>query len=165
MGRLPWVAVVGLSASAGLGCTPQLGDAPFLCNPGTPKCPEGYICKSSGGQQICVRPSAVGKPRPKPSTDGGTSAGTDGSKRTDVGASGSDSQLPPWFDGGSSKLDQSVLPRDSTAPAGDSGGPRVGCKTNAECKQKDPANPCCCKVPLIPFVWDCFPLCLDPICF
>jgi hypothetical protein len=38
--------------------TPDLGIAPFLCNPGYPPCPEGYQCVTSGGRDICLREGA-----------------------------------------------------------------------------------------------------------
>jgi hypothetical protein len=34
------------------GCaTPDLGNAPFLCNKGDPECPDGYVCEN----KVCVR--------------------------------------------------------------------------------------------------------------
>ncbi|MCA9665647.1 MAG: hypothetical protein KC503_08665 [Myxococcales bacterium] len=34
------------------GCSPDLGDAPFLCNPGSPRCPTGYTCNAAN---VCVK--------------------------------------------------------------------------------------------------------------
>jgi len=47
----PIVLIVAL-LSALPGCpAPDLGDAPFLCNNGEPRCPEGYECRG----KVCVR--------------------------------------------------------------------------------------------------------------
>ncbi len=45
----------------GVGCSlePNLGDAPFFCNNGTPQCPNGYVCMSTGGgQPVCMAESS-----------------------------------------------------------------------------------------------------------
>ena len=34
------------------GCQPSLGDAPFLCHEGNPKCPDGYTCNKAN---ICLK--------------------------------------------------------------------------------------------------------------
>ena len=39
----------------GLGCTPQLGETPFYCNKGVPKCPDGYSCEEDQGFDVCSR--------------------------------------------------------------------------------------------------------------
>ncbi len=71
------------------GCSPMdLGEAPFLCNNGTPKCPEGYIC--SGG--ACVREGSSYTP-----SDGG------GSKKDGPGGK---------KDGPGSKKDGPVINKD-----------------------------------------------------
>lgn len=55
----PWprrCAVLAALAAALGGCAdPELGDAPFLCNPGNPSCPDGYACATVGGRRVCVR--------------------------------------------------------------------------------------------------------------
>ncbi len=50
--------LLGLSLALG-GCNgfePKLGDIPFKCGNSEPKCPEGYVCRTSGGSSICVKP-------------------------------------------------------------------------------------------------------------
>lgn len=42
----------GLVAALMVGCAPDLGDAPFICNAGNPRCPDGYVCNSA---KLCVR--------------------------------------------------------------------------------------------------------------
>lgn len=50
------LALVSASVLAlAYGCTPDLGDAPFLCNPGSPRCPTGYTCNAAN---VCVRDGA-----------------------------------------------------------------------------------------------------------
>lgn len=50
---LPTLLASGLlvAAFAAGGCSPELGDAPFFCNPGAPRCPSGYICNAAN---ICI---------------------------------------------------------------------------------------------------------------
>lgn len=52
MRRLLWTILGLISFCLAAGCTPDLGDAPFLCNAGSPKCPAGYTCNESSN--ICV---------------------------------------------------------------------------------------------------------------
>ncbi|MCC6750914.1 MAG: hypothetical protein IT371_24870 [Deltaproteobacteria bacterium] len=77
-----WYFVAALCAGAA-GCGINLGDAPFLCNRGSPQCPDGYECNKAN---VCVRegtcPQGVAGCEPKPDTgsvkpDGGS--GQDGS--------------------------------------------------------------------------------------
>ena len=42
---------LGLLAAGFCGCGLDLGDAPFKCNKGNPKCPDGYECKND----FCMR--------------------------------------------------------------------------------------------------------------
>ncbi len=63
------VAVALLCAAGATGCGDlDLGDAPFRCNEGKPKCPEGYECKNG----VCVRegpcpwPAVPSCPAPPP---------------------------------------------------------------------------------------------------
>ncbi|MBW2734171.1 MAG: hypothetical protein JRH20_17415 [Deltaproteobacteria bacterium] len=44
------LVLFGLTLAAG-SCSPNLGDAPFFCNPGNPHCPDGYQCN---GANVCV---------------------------------------------------------------------------------------------------------------
>jgi hypothetical protein len=67
----------------------ELGKAPFLCNNGSPKCPEGYSCHLQGGRNVCIKdgepvPDAGivvdqrlvdGPPRPDGAADGGADKG------------------------------------------------------------------------------------------
>lgn len=61
----------GLVVAAFCGCGMDLGDAPFKCNKGNPKCPDGYECKND----FCMR-EGVCLPKLDPSCpsppDGGT---------------------------------------------------------------------------------------------
>lgn len=45
------VAIVGILGLFGVACSPDLGQAPFKCNTGFPKCPDGYQCNPA---HICV---------------------------------------------------------------------------------------------------------------
>ena len=61
-----------LAALFGLvGCVElDLGSTPFFCNNGTPPCPYGYTCVTSGNKRICVKEGL-----PPPKLDGMASAG------------------------------------------------------------------------------------------
>jgi hypothetical protein len=50
----------------GTACQLDLGPSPFLCNNGSPTCPEGYACLAVGKQQLCVREGST----PPTLTDG-----------------------------------------------------------------------------------------------
>ena len=67
-------AVAALLVGAG-GCSLDLGEIPFVCNPGEPKCPEGYTCTDN----VCHRedecPASI-KSCPRP--DSGGSSGDKG---------------------------------------------------------------------------------------
>ena len=93
---VPWILSLALCLMmlAGGGCSMDLGDAPFKCNPGNPKCPDGYDCKYGAcvREGTCPYPTVVGCPPPP---DGGGSnnkaprgkfcnglQNTDGSKMT-----------------------------------------------------------------------------------
>ncbi len=52
-----WAALAGAALVAGAaGCSPDLGEAPFLCAAGTPLCPEGYQCVAGADKRsYCVK--------------------------------------------------------------------------------------------------------------
>lgn len=52
MYRYLWTVLGLFPLLLAAGCTPELGNAPFLCNAGSPKCPEGYSCLASSN--TCV---------------------------------------------------------------------------------------------------------------
>jgi hypothetical protein len=158
---LPFLwCVVGLGVTLGWnGCVePSLGTSPFLCNNGQPECPEGYVCQQHGKVKVCVLPGT------QPNLD-------TASKPPDI-AIVPDTHRPP---------DQPIVQLDKPMPDGtvvkwdkgppdlakDKGptpdaGPHLGCQSNAECTTTD--SPCCCPVPLLPLVWACLPICLNPFC-
>lgn len=163
------VGVLALVATlAAVSCVePDLGDVPFYCNHGQPACPEGYQCQDFGKVKVCVRQGATYQPDVKVvGPDAGQDVGQitfDGIKDTvaprDVPgdlALADVPQVPDMY-----KPDLPPKPKD-TGPAPDV--PHLGCQSNAECKLKDTQYPCCCPTPLLPFVWSCLPLCLNPIC-
>lgn len=45
-----WGSVLSVGLAV-VGCSPDLGDAPFKCNTGEPKCPSGYSCNKA---KVCV---------------------------------------------------------------------------------------------------------------
>jgi len=47
----PWAGLAAALLTAATGCSLDLGEAPFLCHPGTPECPAGYECSG----KVCVR--------------------------------------------------------------------------------------------------------------
>lgn len=81
------------------GCKPDLGTKPFLCNRGTPECPEGYTCfrEQAGDQGFCLKngvtPSFdIG---PRPDSPKPTEAGTpDRGPQPDKGPKPDGSQTP-----------------------------------------------------------------------
>jgi len=139
------------------GCELDLGVAPFRCNKGEPKCPVGYHCE----KDICVK---------------------DGVSRVDsavfdqavsqIDAGASDKLIP--FPDGSKPLDKGVVSPDKAVVKFDlnikpdlpqhppDGGGHFGCQSNSECTNS--GSPCCCPIPLIPFIWECLPLCINPFC-
>lgn len=165
--RILPAGVLLLSALLGLaGCVElDLGSTPFFCNNGTPPCPFGYTCVTSGNRRICVKEGL-----PPPKLDGMAGNGdqgtgpdtgpiTDGKLRPDGNTSPDMSVADAW----PSTPDQYVWP--DLPPPPDKGPkpdvPKLGCQNNKECKTKDPQNPCCCPVTII---WICAPLCLNPLC-
>ncbi|MBW2731551.1 MAG: hypothetical protein JRH20_04105 [Deltaproteobacteria bacterium] len=52
MVRYLWTVLGPFALLSLAGCTPELGDAPFLCNTGSPQCPTGYTCLE--GSNMCV---------------------------------------------------------------------------------------------------------------
>lgn len=134
---------------------PDLGDVPFFCNNGDPKCPDGYSCVGNR----CVRDGVSVADAARPDTTSDTGGGPD--------------QLMPWPDAAPDwlaptpdlpniKWDLGAL--DLPKPTKDGWPPHLGCQSHQECS--DPSNPCCCPIPLIPnqLIWDCLPLCLNPFC-
>ena len=100
------------------GCTPpDLGDAPFYCNIGMPKCPEGYHCVSG---DVCVRDGVDlsfhdgGKPPDKGEP-------TDGKKPpTDTKPPPKDTKPPPKDT--KPPVDTKPPPKDTKPPPKDTGG-------------------------------------------
>ena len=139
------------------GCQPNLGDAPFLCNNGIPECPEGYVCERTGSTGICVRPGST--PPPPPADAAVPDQPTPDQPRPVA-------DLPPVKpdtlrrDGPSVKWDTGPIDMPPLKPDGIP--PHLGCQSNSECSSS--SNPCCCPTPLLPMVWSCLPLCLDPFC-
>jgi hypothetical protein len=140
------------------GCIePDLGEAPFYCNNGAPRCPDGYQCVGNR----CLR-NGISSADVRPQTD----AATPDSQRADLlmWLDGSPPDLP-IADHPATKWD--VAPQDTGTPdkntGTDSTPPHLGCQSNAEC-MGDPNGECCCPMPFVPQIWICAPLCLDPIC-
>jgi hypothetical protein len=164
----PWAATSLVVALTMTGCgTPDLGDAPFLCNFGTPECPEGYSCQTHGLSKICVRNGSSWKPpgvksdatRPEAGSgpelgitlDGGRDAAGDGPAPSRDRGPPPDTRVQP--------TDRGIVKKDA---------PHLGCQSNAECKKKDSSLPCCCPtippLPPLPAIWACLPACLNPLC-
>lgn len=145
----------------------DLGDVPFYCNHGQPPCPEGYQCQEFDKVGVCVREGATYQPGTK---DAGKDAAKDLGQITfdgikdqakpDVPGDLPVADSPPGPD--MYKPDLYPPPPKDKGPAPDV--PHLGCQSNSECKKKDPQYPCCCPTPLVPFIWSCLPLCLNPIC-
>lgn len=166
--------IVLLLTLATAGCAePDLGDAPFFCNNGNPPCPENYVCQDHNGVLVCVRQGATyNKPDAKvaPQKDRGEDRGQvtfDGVKDTspprdkaaDADLAQTQPDLPQQPD--QTAPDVYPWPKDS-APKTDA--PHLGCQSNNECKVQDKSTPCCCPTPLLPFIWSCWPICLNPFC-
>jgi len=134
---------------------PDLGDVPFLCNHGDPECPEGYTCVANK----CVRDGI----NVSDSTASDTTS--DSTPGPDWLAPWPETSPPDWLaptpDGPQIKWDLGAL--DMPKPANDGWPPHLGCQTHQECAS-DASNPCCCPMPLLPQVWVCLPLCLNPFC-
>jgi len=140
------------------GCVePNLGDVPFFCNNGYPECPEGYVCDrpDPNGPGRCVRPGATLPPAPDAAVPDLPPPDQPQTK-SDLPTVKPDLRAP---DGPAVKWDTG--PVDMPPPKPD-GVPHLGCQSNAECS--DPSSPCCCPVPLLPQIWECLPLCLNPFC-
>ena len=150
---------IALSAVLLASCIePDLGDVPFYCNKGDPECPDGYQCVANR----CVREGVS-------TTDANGVTEDQG----EIDGPVSDSLMPwpessPWPDTSTKvdappmKLDLGILP-DAPKPKTDGWPPHLGCQSHAECAS-DPSNPCCCPMPLLPQIWACLPLCLNPFC-
>jgi len=93
------------------GCSPMdLGDAPFYCNSGTPKCPAGYVCQA----RVCVREGSSYLP-----TDGGPvkkdglGGKKDGPGGKKDGPGGKKDGPGPKKDGPGGKKDGPVIKKDT----------------------------------------------------
>ncbi len=147
----------------------DLGDAPFYCNHGMPACPEGYSCQEFKKVKVCVREGHTYLPeKPDAGKDASKDVGQitfDGVKkdqpRPDAPADVAQQLDKPQQKPDLLQPDKPQLPKDK-GPAPDV--PHLGCQTNSECKKKDSQYPCCCPTPLVPFIWSCLPLCLNPLC-
>lgn len=164
-----WVTAVGLLLFGLAGCVEaDLGDAPFFCNGGQPKCPEGYRCLSQGpgGRAICVKEGVT-----PPTFDvGGSTVKKDKGpvvKKDGPSVTKDRGPLPPdrgiVLDTNTPTPDQYKPTTDMwVPPAPDLGGSSpIICYVKSDCKDK--AKPCCCKVPYLP-VKTCLAFCLDPFC-
>jgi len=89
---IPALASALLLALPLFGCAaPDLGKAPFLCNPGTPKCPSGYVCQSQ--TDVCVKAGTTFTP---PQKDSGPPPKDDAKAPTpDEGIIKPDTPAPP----------------------------------------------------------------------
>ena len=142
----------------------DLGATPFFCNNGTPPCPYGYTCVTSGNKRICVK---EGLPPPKLDGQGSVDdkAVVDVGFKSDTVPTNDGSQTPDMnvADYWPSTPDMYIPP--DLPPVPDQTVKKdvfkLGCQNNKECKTKDPQNPCCCPVAIL---WVCAPLCLNPFC-
>ncbi len=154
---------LALALALAPGCVePDLGQVPFYCNNGDPKCPEGYTCVQGVQDRYCVR-SGSSLTDTRPQADKGVAdlypspelIKLDGSPFPD---------MPVKQDKGT-KWDvgpDTVSPPDKGVPKPDGWPPHLGCQSHTECK--DSSSPCCCPTPFVPVLWTCLPLCLDPFC-
>ena len=142
---------------------PDLGDAPFLCNHGTPQCPDGYVCVDDDGASVCIRPGLDRRRTTAPdrgvAADAGSTVKADGAPLPADTRPAADS-VSPLPDRGVT-VDQAVRTPDGGITYPDAGSGHLGCQSNAEC---DVDAPCCCPFPLLPEIWTCLPLCFDPFC-
>lgn len=150
--------LLALVATLGVGCLagcvePELGDVPFFCNNGDPECPDGYRCEGNR----CVREGA------KPGDSAVPDTTVDGTTPDWVSPwpEASTSDLPVQTDLPVIQWDLGQLP-DAPKPATDGWPPHLGCQSHQECT--DSSAPCCCPMPLVPQIWGCLPLCLNPFC-
>ena len=101
--------VILASLLAAAGCAePDLGDAPFFCNSGTPECPEGYSCVNKVCRRAGYTPPAgdAGRADSGPSKDDrGTITFDKGPGKLDKG--------PGKLDKGPGKLDKGPPPKDT----------------------------------------------------
>lgn len=78
------VAAIVLSICSG--CKPELGAAPFLCNPppGKPRCPDGYRCQRYKGREVCIL-DGVQVPHQQPPHKDSAGPAADTGKTKDAG--------------------------------------------------------------------------------
>jgi hypothetical protein len=141
--RAPTISFIALFTTLCAGCIePDLGDVPFFCNTGDPKCPDGYECVA--GRCVLEGLGAT--------TDSAGGASDQGP------AVASDGQLPqPDSSTPPVKWDLGAAPPDASAPKLDTGTPPPSsCATNSDCT--DPLYPCCC-------IGTCELVCLFTLCF
>jgi hypothetical protein len=138
--RATAICLLALSTTLVPGCIePDLGDVPFFCNTGDPKCPDGYECIA--GQCVLEGLGAAADAAPG-IADRGSATGDQ--------AQPSDGPAPVKWDLGAT--------HDSTpTPMLDTGGapPVSGCLTDSDCSTQ---APCCC-------LGTCEVICLFTFCF
>ena len=157
--RAPRAVLWGVPLVAMLaGCSEiDLGEVPFFCNSGSPRCPEGYVCQRASGRSMCIRDglrAALSTDAAASVRDKGVVVLPDSGPQRDRGAA-----RDRGVDRGQPAADGGSVPDKGTVPDTT---PRLGCQSNAECTEAD--SPCCCPIPLLPNVWGCLPACLDPFC-
>lgn len=152
LSRLAWRAVF-LGALLSACAEPDLGDVPFYCNKGDPQCPEGYSCVANS----CVRNGSGPLDSAPPDVAPPDTRGPDW---VSPWPEASTADLPVSLDGPVIKWDLGALP-DAPPPTKDGWPPHLGCQSHQECT--DSSNPCCCPA-IIPQIWACLPLCLNPFC-
>ncbi|MCC6749229.1 MAG: lamin tail domain-containing protein [Deltaproteobacteria bacterium] len=117
-----YLALASLGFLFTTGCAaPDLGDAPFLCNRGTPECPDGYACVPSGGKRICLREGLA-----LPGADARSAADAGPLGASDAAPS-SDTQPPPLPADAGLPADRGTVKKpDAQAPKADSQPPVGG---------------------------------------
>ena len=144
-------AILSLVLLAGGCIEPDLGNVPFYCNNGEPRCPEGYECVAN----MCVKGGVIPADAPITADMGDGPLGPDWLMPW---PEGSVPDMPVFTDAPPMKWDIGKLP-DAPKPTTDGWPPHLGCQSHSEC---DSSNPCCC--PFLLQIWTCLPLCLNPFC-
>jgi hypothetical protein len=163
MTRARRAAILGfLASTAGaLACDKlDLGQVPFYCNNGEPRCPEGYTCDDTSGLKLgrCIKQGTT-----LPAVDAASAKEThlhaEATVSPDRAVTMPDQNVtdsnPVLWDAG--PPDQSLIKNDK-GPPGDVY--LIGCTGNADCASS--SYKCCC--PVIAGIWACLPLCLNPFC-
>ncbi len=95
-----WLIGLTVLAAAGIaGCELDLGQAPFLCHGGAPRCPSGYSCVAHQGQEWCLKNGS--SLLPKDASSG----------KVDLPVTKQDQGAKP-IDQGAKPMDQAVKPMD-----------------------------------------------------